>query len=207
MARPESLGIENDQDDVDRRFLSGDFGRLDRDQDCFAAGFRVCRNRATSKYNRGGTWPERGGEVRPVGVAEHPRRDRRDRDDAGCPAAAGGNSGAQARDNQDAQPALARCQRQDRTARAAASSTSHSQRAKKEHGQQPPGAKSRSLALPAGCHGQPFEVTGPFAKMQSMNRAEPPAIRAYWKFTSKNSAERGRNPVRGSSGKTQAVPS
>ena len=67
----------------------------------------------------------------------------------------------------DSQPpaALARCQRQDRSVRTAASSPSHSQRDKKGHGQQPTGGKSRSLALPAGCHGQPFEVVGPFAKM------------------------------------------
>jgi hypothetical protein len=175
--------IKNDQDDVDRPFLSGDLGRLDRDQGCFADGFRLCRNRTASKQNRDGTWPERGGEVRPVGVAQHPRGDRRDRDHAGCTAAAGGNSAEQARTDQDSQPALAKCQRQDRSVRTA-SSACHNQRVKKEHGQQSTHGKSRSLALPAGCDGQRFEVVGPVAKMQPVRRTDPPAIATYWKLTS-----------------------
>jgi hypothetical protein len=193
------LGIENDQDDVDRRFLSGDFGRLDRDQGCFAASFCGCRNRAPSKQNRDGPCPERGDEVRPVGVAQRPRRGRRDRGGAGCSAGAGGNSAEQARDDQDSQPpaALARCQRQDSSIRTPASSPSHSQRDEKGHSQQPTAGKSRSLALPAGCDGQSFEVIGPLAKMQPVKRADPPAIAFYWKLTSRISAEGGRNRCEG----------
>jgi hypothetical protein len=135
MSRCRSLGIKNDKDDVDRPFLSGDLGRLDRDQGCFAAGFRVRRGCAASKQDLDGTCPGRSDEVRPVGVARHPRRyrDRRDRNGAASSAGAGGPT-EQAADDQDTQAALARCQRQDRSVSTVASASS-GQRAKKERGQ------------------------------------------------------------------------
>lgn len=34
-----SFGIDDDQDDVDRPFLSGDLGGRDHDEDCDTAGF------------------------------------------------------------------------------------------------------------------------------------------------------------------------
>ena len=53
-----------------------------------------------------------------------------------------------------------------------ASSAHDRQKANRYRCQQPAEAKSRSLALPAGRHGKPVEVAGPFAEMPHVKRVD-----------------------------------
>ena len=64
-----------------------------------------------------------------------------------------------------------RCQRKDRSAEVA-SSTYYNRSARKERRQWSTEGESRGLALPAGRHGQPLEVIGPFAQMRLVSHPE-----------------------------------